>query len=262
MAGSANKCLAVGRVERIVLIGCGGTGGFLAEHLCRMITGFSLECGLVLVDGDTVGAENIVRQNFAPHEIGINKAEALALRLSGRFGMAVEAIGSPLTKSGRRFAEQFGVARGTLWITATDSLISRRFLAELEPEFWLDVGNDKTYGQAVIGTTHKPQALGTVYRGWNFAKGYIRALPDMAAVNPAVLKVRRQAPRRLSCGQMPFAEQGFGVNAMAAQAAALLAKEAVVVGVIKTAAVFFDAAEGRMAPRLIDRNWFYRWRRQ
>lgn len=256
MAGSSKfRSLAVPPTLRIVLVGCGGTGGFLAEHLVRMIAGFKLACRLLLVDGDTVTRDNIWRQNFMPHEIGQNKAEALALRLSGRFGMAVEYSAAFVAAGSSDLA--FGSA---LIITATDTLVSRRIVADWRPRLWIDCGNDKTYGQAVIGTTHDPNRLGGVYRGWNFKKGYLSDLPNMAAVTPAILKAKRNARKRAGCGQMPFAEQGFGVNATAAQAAATLVKQAAVDGVVTTAAIYFDAAEGRMLPRLIDRTWFQQWK--
>jgi hypothetical protein len=60
---------------------------------------------------------------------------------------------------------------------------------------------------------------------------------------------------------MPFDEQGFGINAMAALAAATLAKQAAVDGVVTTAAIYFDSQTGRMTPRLIDREVFAAWRK-
>lgn len=251
------KQMAFGTIVRIVLVGCGGTGSILAEQLCRMIKGFRLGCELVLIDGDAVEESNIWRQNFAPHEIGANKAAALALRLCGRFGLPVSARPRHITARG--LAGDTGP--GTLLITATDTLISRKFAAR-ENQLWIDAGNETSRGQAVIGSTHDPKRLSQIWRDWPKSRGYIADLPNIAAMNPAILRARPRPSRRAGCGQMPFAEQGFGVNAMAAQAAALLAKEAVVDGVIKTAAVYFDAAVGRMAPRRIDRELFGQWKKK
>lgn len=256
------KRLAISKIERIALIGCGGTGAFLAEHLCRMITGFRLDCTLVLADGDNVERANIWRQNFCPHEIGQNKAEALAFRLTGQFGIVIEAI--------RGFVNSKTLAKwaipNSLIITATDTLASRRIVAEgsyspFAPFLWLDVGNEKTFGQAIIGTTHESLSLRKVWYKWSKEKGYVTSLPDIAAINPSILRARKPR-KRAGCGQMPFAEQGFGINAMAAQAASLLAKQAVVDGVVSTAAIYFDANSGRMAPRLIDKDLFRPWMRK
>src|SRR5438270_1019183 len=67
----------------IVLVGCGGTGGFVAESLCRLLIG--REAALYLVDPDRVETVNVARQSFDLGDVGRFKAEALADRLSARF---------------------------------------------------------------------------------------------------------------------------------------------------------------------------------
>lgn len=46
----------------IVLVGCGGTGGFLAEAICRLLIG--RRARLFLVDLDRVEPHNVARQAF------------------------------------------------------------------------------------------------------------------------------------------------------------------------------------------------------
>ena len=46
----------------ITVVGCGGTGGFVAEGLCRLFQG--REATIVLVDHDRVEPHNLLRQNF------------------------------------------------------------------------------------------------------------------------------------------------------------------------------------------------------
>src|SRR5437868_13705250 len=67
----------------IVLVGCGGTGGFVAESLCRLLIGRN--AALYLVDPDRVEAVNVARQSFDLADVGRFKAEVLADRLSDRF---------------------------------------------------------------------------------------------------------------------------------------------------------------------------------
>ncbi len=258
---SKNKKLAVKNIKRILLIGCGGTGSILAEHLARMIAGFDLLVGLSVMDGDTVQESNVWRQNFAAHEVGCNKAAALAIRLSGRFGIPVESW--PVFADTTILEEM--KTESTLFVTATDDNHSRKLLAKLNQRIayhlWLDVGNEKNFGQAVIGTSHAAADLRRVYWGWGKYKGYVSALPDIAGINPAVMRARKRT-RRAGCGQMPFADQGFGINAMAALAASVLAKQAVADGVVTTAGIYFDTASGRMTPRLIDKLLFRPWMRK
>lgn len=256
MASCLHKKYACGVIDRMTLIGCGGTGSYLAEHLARMIAGYRLTCELTLIDGDTVTQDNLWRQNFACHEIGQNKAEALALRLSGRFGIGVQFYPAYL---GRRTTLDL-TQTGHLTITATDTLLSRKAVAMMNPRLWLDAGNDKTYGQARIGTTADPGQLRKCLRRWTQDVGYVGALPNEAALNPKLMKAIRKPAKRIGCGQMPFNEQGFGINAMAAMAAAMIVKQAAVDGVITTAAIYFDSGVGRMAPRLIDKDVFAAWR--
>ena len=46
----------------ITVVGCGGTGGFVAEGLCRLFQG--RDATIVLVDHDRVEPHNLLRQNF------------------------------------------------------------------------------------------------------------------------------------------------------------------------------------------------------
>ncbi len=249
------RLLRVGHVRSVALIGCGGTGSILAEHLARMIAGYRLGCELTLWDGDRVERANIARQNFARHEIGANKAEALALRLSGQFGLTIAARG--------RHVDRHETMPTGLVITCTDTLHSRRIVAErsavaLCPREWLDVGNELHHGQAVLGTTHSAEALRCAFHNFG-RRPYVDALPDIAALSPKILTARR-APAQASCADQPFRHQGFGVNAMAALAAAMIAKQALVDREVRTSAIYFDVAEGRMLPRPITRDLLLPWR--
>ena len=64
----------------ITVVGCGGTGGFVAEGLCRLFQG--RDATIVLVDHDRVEPHNLLRQNFYPADVGQFKSKALADRLA------------------------------------------------------------------------------------------------------------------------------------------------------------------------------------
>lgn len=59
--------------ERVVVIGCGGTGSWLIPALARLTESRPI----LLVDGDRVSESNVARQNFIPGEVGRSKAECL-----------------------------------------------------------------------------------------------------------------------------------------------------------------------------------------
>ena len=64
----------------ITVVGCGGTGGFVAEGLCRLFQG--RDATIVLVDHDRVEPHNLLRQNFYADDVGKFKSQALADRLA------------------------------------------------------------------------------------------------------------------------------------------------------------------------------------
>ena len=62
---------------RIALIGCGGTGSWLAPaiaRLARVVSERGQSVEVVFVDPDTVEVANVPRQNFCDAEIGRFKA--------------------------------------------------------------------------------------------------------------------------------------------------------------------------------------------
>lgn len=87
--------------SKIILIGCGGTGGYIAPHLARIayivnsLTNYIPE--LIFIDMDTVEIRNINRQNFIYTDVGKNKAEVLAKRYSKAFGINIKSIKLPLS---------------------------------------------------------------------------------------------------------------------------------------------------------------------
>jgi len=57
----------------VLILGCGGLGGFVAEMLCRIGIGH-----LILMDGDVFEEHNLNRQNFSTIKVlGLHKAEVL-----------------------------------------------------------------------------------------------------------------------------------------------------------------------------------------
>lgn len=85
--GYDGRPLCCGRAATIVLAGCGGTGSFLADAICRLRIGW--EARVFLVDMDRVEPRNVGRQAFDRREVGRFKAEALAERLARRYGREV-----------------------------------------------------------------------------------------------------------------------------------------------------------------------------
>lgn len=70
------------RPVKILLLGAGGTGGYVAPHLYRLMHTLNRTVRINIVDGDLVEAKNLVRQNFCAAILAKNKAKVLATRYS------------------------------------------------------------------------------------------------------------------------------------------------------------------------------------
>lgn len=83
----------------VFVIGTGGTGGYVVRDLSRYLSTlpYANRVIMVLCDGDTVEDRNRIRQNFITKDIGKNKAEVLAHRYMGAYGLKILAIPHHLT---------------------------------------------------------------------------------------------------------------------------------------------------------------------
>ena len=149
----------------ITVVGCGGTGGFVAEGLCRLFQG--REATIVLVDHDRVESHNLLRQNFYAEDVGRFKSQALADRLA-------RAYRRPVGYSAYPFREEESRPHGhrypglppygdCLIIGCADNAAARRAMAESlpgDPCRWLiDAGNDTNWGQVLVGNVAEPVTL-------------------------------------------------------------------------------------------------------
>ncbi len=192
----------------ITVVGCGGTGSFVAEGLCRLFQG--REATIVLVDHDRVEPHNLLRQNFYHEDVGRFKSQALADRLARAFK-------SPVGYSVYAFREDSRPGEGrypglpsygnSLLIGCADNAAARRAMAESlpgDPRRWLiDAGNDTNWGQVLVGNVSdrdfgdEPAFVGQTC--------YLLPAPCAhgAAPRPADLRVHRPAGRGLRGGPRP-----------------------------------------------------------
>ena len=149
----------------ITVVGCGGTGGFVAEGLCRLFQG--REATIVLVDHDRVEPHNLLRQNFYPGDVGQFKSKALADRLALAYRRPVGYSVYPFREddsrsNGHRYPGLPGYGDGLI-IGCADNAAARRAMAEClpgSPQRWLiDAGNDTNWGQVLVGNVAERVAL-------------------------------------------------------------------------------------------------------
>jgi hypothetical protein len=160
----------------IVLVGCGGTGGFLAEAVCRLLLDRPAE--LYLVDHDRVEAKNLRRQAFQDGDVGKYKAQVLAERLSRRYHRAIGYDVRPYDDGAhgrvwRRTRSRLPLVIGCVDGAGGRNAIRRSMVdhdptawrdGESAPVWWLDVGNGRNDGQVLLGNLADPRSLPRSFR--------------------------------------------------------------------------------------------------
>lgn len=238
--------------RHIAIVGTGGTGGYLAQGLAKMIAGYRLQVEVLLVDPDVVEEKNCARQNFHPCEVGQPKAEALAFRLNQQYGLSFAA----LQGLGEQCEQLKAVHRNPLRliITCVDSVDPRKHYKG--SGCWLDLGNGVETGQALYGTTEDRKTIGLQVQDWSRTP-YVTHLPSPYLL-AGMSRLKSPKIKIPSCADTPFAEQGVFANEWAAAAGLTILHQLLVKGELTTPAIYFDSAKGRMAPEFITRDYLSR----
>ena len=154
----------------VALIGAGGTGSQALTCLARMNAALKAlnHPGLFVTayDPDIVTTANMGRQLFAGSDAGLNKADCLITRINRFFGTGWESVGSI-----------YDGTPANIIITCTDNIASRQYVEQVMPEsrnpqirpflkkfYWLDFGNTRSSGQAILGSNEIKQPESEKYR--------------------------------------------------------------------------------------------------
>lgn len=241
------------REATIVLVGCGGTGGFLTEAICRLLLGRSAQ--LYLVDPDRVEPHNVARQCFDRGDVDRFKVEVLAERLSRRFGRE---IGYSVLPFDRELHTQvFTDARSglNLLVGCVDNSPARRAIAaaldqpgwrdgyQSNRTWWLDTGNARNSGQVLLGNVTRPEGLRGAFVP---ADGLCRALPAPSLQRPDLLDAPPEPRPQADCAEAVAAgDQGPTVNQVVAALAASYV-EKLLDGSCTWMASYFDLDDGTL----------------
>jgi len=238
----------------VTIVGCGGTGGFAAEGLCRLLPP---RADLVLIDHDRVEERNLIRQNFTREDLGQFKSEALAKRLAREYvspvaystltlgmveirypGLIIGCVDNgPARRQIARIVNEGALA----WVGGYSMSVPRELQRgpRLEASlWWIDAGNGENYGQILIGNTDRGVAFDAKNGVWH-------ALPLPTLQRPEILA--QAPPQGQSCAQI--AEQGPTIN----QAMATLVVEVVrrlIEGSCSWMQLYLDLEAGTLNPVL------------
>jgi len=202
----------------IMVVGCGGTGGYVAEGLCRLLLK-EPERRLILVDHDRVQKKNIGRQNFYDEDLGRFKAAVLAERLARQFHREVEFTTERIEKLTLGW-------RGALTIGCVDNHRARRRL-EIAGDrgmchvpfsycnfdgWYIDAGNGAYTGQVLIGNALLKE-MGRPF----LPSGLCERLPLPTIQQPALLSPESRPRRRRDCAAaLAAGEQSPVINRLMA----------------------------------------------
>lgn len=221
---------------QIVLVGCGGSGAYVAQHIsriARVLFDQNAAVQFTLVDPDRVQEKNIGRQLFSDCHVGQEKAVVLARRHGLPLGLNTMAF---VGEYGEEML--FGRSDLIVLVGCVDRPEARRALAATlrhNPEepgpnalpriWWLDCGNVRDAGRVLLGSAYTyDQMRGAFYAGH---KKCI-SLPGPALQYPSLLVPQREddPDSGMSCAELAAANlQSLNINAaVAAQAADMLTR--------------------------------------
>ena len=253
---------------KFYLVGAGGTGSFAAQSLARLCCelqerGKSVE--LTIIDPDLVESGNIPRSNFCAAEIGRFKAQTLAERLSGAWGLEIGYANEKLSYEKHLRAEGHGYRQMTVLVGCVDNHLARRelhrSLGEFEPynsldapaAWWIDGGNGKFSGQVLLGSTVKKDWVENHFT----TAAICRKLPAPSLLHPELLENQEHALRRtaapaaaamsqrISCPELVrLGEQSLNVNARVALEIGEMLTQFLLTNSLKRFGNYFDLESG------------------
>ncbi len=189
------------RIPTVAIVGCGGTGGFVAEGMCRLL--INSDVRLMLVDPDRVEPHNLRRQNFFAADVGKFKSQALADRLAKNYGRRIGY--SVLPYDHDMFDDDMGggmrsKAISLIIIGCVDNTFARRTIANSIDwdKWWLDAGNGHHSGQVLIGNTKNVDGLGEAF---DEAEHTVRHLPIPSLQLPSLLIPPTEPIRPRDCAE-------------------------------------------------------------
>lgn len=236
------------RPVKVIMLGAGGTGGHIAPHLYRLLYALDRPVRFIICDGDVVEQKNLVRQNFAPADLGENKAKVLAERYASVFGMETEYVPEFIENEERLrrllqpYSWQIGneyLREQVILIGAVDNNRSRQLcdaiFYQMEELIYIDSGNGEHTGQVVCGIRSGSR---TLYR-------------PIGRVYPDVLKEKDKFPTELSCAEASLAApQSIAANITAATAVVDMIYNILALGECRVRQVTFATTSVNMRPTL------------
>ena len=249
------------------LVGAGGTGSYCAMNLARLAYELRLRqkaVSLTIVDPDIVEENNIPRSNFCFAEVGWNKAEALARRISAAWGMETgfvkEGFRPALLQNRNSDWNNSPREKLTVIVGCVDNHRARAQIHETVKYYnessyessaprlwWIDGGNGRDNGQILIGNRLGEKDIYQTAQ----ALPILSLLPAPSLQHPELLKGEKTkviAPAEngaLTCAErIRLGEQSLNVNNRVAVEIGEMLTELLLTQNLKRFATYFDLESG------------------
>lgn len=248
----------------LVLVGCGGTGSWLAPSIARigrnLRDSFGKKVKIAFVDPDRVEEKNCYRQNFCLAEVGRFKAETLARRYGLAWGMEIEAYLTPIGTVSINFRGLIVVC-GCVDNPAARLDIMKKVSGQYLPDtWWLDCGNWQDAGQVLLGSGERKPTMENALKFRNTCSW----LPLPSEQHPELVEVTRTVQPETrgswSCAEMMVeSSQGMAINQrMAAEATDYLVRMLVTKD-LRRYATYIDLQSGACRSKYITREAIEGW---
>jgi PRTRC genetic system ThiF family protein len=231
------------RKNQVLVVGCGGTGGYVAEGLCRILP---IEWEIILQDHDRVEDRNLCRQNFFQQDLGMFKSQALAERFSANYRRK---IAYKITPFGVGYEIPNLSWSTTITIGCVDNAGARQAInnkGSYSSTWWIDSGNGHRSGQVLIGNTGADGIKGSFLRNSQIAE----RLPKPSVQLPGILAPTSE-PAPSCAAAVQDEEQSPIIN----QAMAMLVLQAVhqlITGNLTWMSAFIDLEAGSLSTTPIE----------
>ena len=230
---------------QITIIGCGGTGGFVVDALCRLMTGSDTK--IMLVDHDRIEPHNLLRQNFYHSDLGHFKSQALAERMATLYRRTIGYSTYPFRMAGDGSYTATAKNSSQIVIGCVDNTATRRQMEQWlshNPAAWLiDAGNDSTWGQVLIGNTTNPQLLTEAFR-----ESQCFRVPAPTLQRPELLTKEPPSEPQMDCAAaMDLTDQDPTINHLMASLV-VQAVRRIIAGTCTYMGLYLDIEQGTLAP--------------
>ena len=232
------------REPNVLIVGAGGTGGFFAESLCRLMTG--RRAVITIIDHDVVEQHNLLRQNFYPEDVGQPKSMALATRLSRQYQRPISYSTVPVSVERSSIRPTLD-HRPNLIVSCVDNAEARIALNKVIESFydtWLiDTGNGDEWGQALIGNTTSNH-----YSHRSFRDNVCRRLPTPLIQRPDLAIDPPDHRPDIDCAAaLDLTDQDPTINQLMASLTIQMVRR-LIAGTLTYMSVYADQAAGTVIP--------------